>query len=190
MTDKIKFSEFPLSYRLSQGSIFLGLFSTYGALKTFTAKILPQMQTAIAILVGSVILFGLVVSNYTIIRYPYLSLVATDDYFLQSFPNNKSCLYTTLKMTAIVTVFVLGFSICLDGLTLRELPFVIYLVLMFGFLVFLTFAYEPVTHPTVATFIRTTLGVGVIFFPVFLPALIIGSWRCQSLLDQMELELD
>ena len=190
MSDKIQFSEFPLSYRLSQGSIFLALFSTYAILKAIAANLPPPARTVIVSLVLSAILFGLVVSSYTIIRYPYLSLVSTDDYFLKAFPTSSSCLYTTLKLTAILTVAMLAFSSCIDGLQVRELPVFFYMLLMLAFLIFLTFVYDPLAHPTISTYIRTTLGIGIIFFPIFLPILLIASWRCRSMLDQAELDLD
>ncbi len=190
MSDKIQFSDFPLSYRLSQGSIFLALFSTYASLKIFTANLPPPARTIVVSLVGMTILFGLIVSSYTIIRYPYLSLVSTDDYYLKVFPSSRSCLYTTLKITAILTVAVLAFSFCVDGLTVQELPWLFYMLLLLGFLIYLTFQYDPIEHPTVSTFIRTTLGIGIIVFPIFLPVLIIASWRCRTMLNHAELDLD
>ena len=53
-------------------------------------------------------------------------------------------------------------------------------------MIFLTFKYDPVTHPTVATYIRSTIGIGVLLFPIFIPALIVGGIRCRRLLEAQE----
>jgi hypothetical protein len=54
------------------------------------------------------------------------------------------------------------------------------------FVLFLLFKYNRFDHPTVATLLRCSMGLGVLFFPLFLPAVIIGSGRAKSLLAEAQ----
>ena len=57
---------------------------------------------------------------------------------------------------------------------------------MLGFLLFLTFGYSPERYPAVATYLRATAGVGLVFFPLFIPALIVGTIRANQILDEAD----
>ena len=190
MSSDIEFKEFPLSYRLSQGSIFLAFFSCFATLKIPLAKMPGPARQAFVSLVLFVIVFGLIVSSYTVIRYPYLSLLSTEDYFLKVFPNSSSRLFKTCKILAIAVIAFVILTLSIDGLKPREIFPLLYLTAMLGFLIYLTFFYDPIEHPTIATFIRTTLGIGIVVFPIFVPILAIAMIRCQSLLDRADIDLD
>ena len=56
-------------------------------------------------------------------------------------------------------------------------------------MLFLLVRYNLIAHPTIATFVRVTIGFGVLLFPVYIPALMIGSMRCERLLAKTEIQL-
>jgi hypothetical protein len=70
-----------------------------------------------------------------------------------------------------------------DRLATGNLLWFVYLGFMFGFCMFMAFVYDPVQHPTLATLARATLGMGLLLFPIFLPIVMIGSFRMRRLLD-------
>jgi hypothetical protein len=136
---------------------------------------------------GAVIVCSsLILSNYVVARYPFLSLVEPEDgdYFSKYFSAAGGCLYKLLKFVGIlVTVVALGslFSLGIDSV--YRVLVVAYLMVMLGFLIFFNFVYDSIKHPTVTTLIRATLGLGIVLFPFFIPSLVIGSLRCKLLLD-------
>jgi len=76
-------------------------------------------------------------------------------------------------------------SITLHGFSDEWAYFVFgYSSILLAFMIFYATTFRPQTHPTIATFIRATLGLGVVLFPLYIPALIIGSARCKVLLDE------
>lgn len=54
------------------------------------------------------------------------------------------------------------------------------------FMLILAFLYSPSRHPIVATFIRSTFGLGIKLTPIFLPVLIFATFRCLRMLDEFE----
>jgi hypothetical protein len=154
----------------------------------FSQNALPMVKIVAGAVIGLMVLVSLAVSCYVVIRYPYLSLVPTSDkdHFAKHFSLSGTWLYKVLKLLAVAATAVLIVSIIALGVDdLRKVLTLIYGIIMFGFLIFLTFVYDPVSHPTVATFIRATLGIGILLFPIFLPAVLIGSLRCRWLLDDV-----
>ena len=129
---------------------------------------------------------SLCVSFYVIVRYPFLSLVdpSGGEHFMKYFGSSGGPVYRILKIAALAVISIVIISLLVDGKNnLQESLKLVYFVVMFGFLTFMTFFYRPVSYPTITTFIRATLGVGVLLFPIFVPALIVGSIRCKRLLD-------
>ena len=53
---------------------------------------------------------------------------------------------------------------------------------------FLVFRFDKVRHPTIATFIRSTLGIGIVFYPMYVFTIAIGAWRCHRLLEVQAIE--
>jgi hypothetical protein len=134
---------------------------------------------------------SLCVSFYVIVRYPFLSLVEPSggDHFMEYFGSSRSGVYRILKIAALAVILIVIISLLVDGKNnLQEFLKLVYFVVMFWFLIFMTFHYKPVSYPTIATFIRATLGVGVLLFPIFIPALIVGSIRCKRLLDNASID--
>jgi hypothetical protein len=57
------------------------------------------------------------------------------------------------------------------------------------FVLFVLFRYNRFDHPAVATLLRCSMGLGILLFPLFLPAIVIGSQRAKRLLNQAQEEL-
>ncbi len=142
--------------------------------------------------IGCIVLFSLATSYYVIIRYPYLSLIPTQDGDELDRQRVSPTLVRVLKVLSL-----LAFALCFLALAsqlwmngpknLAQLIAVPYCGIMAVFVSYLTWFYDPIAHPTVATFFRATLGIGVVFVPLFIPALIIGSLRCRTMLAQADM---
>lgn len=186
----MEFKDFPLSYRISQGGIALALVLLMFSRAALNQNAPMNVRIVVGSILGAIVLFSLLVSYYVIVRYPYLSLVQTsDDHFTKHFSMSGTWLYSLLKVLSTLVVLVLMISIVLQGVNdMKKTLVLIYLMIMFGFLNFMTFKYNPVDHPTISTFVRATLGVGVLLFPFFIPAIFLGSVRCSQLLDAAENE--
>lgn len=184
----LEFKDLPASYRFSQGGIALAMVLLTFSTTAFSQNAPQIVKTIAGSILGLIVLASLTVSYYVIVRYPYLSLVPTqdDDHFAKHFSLSGSWLYTLLKYLALMTILVLLISLVLNGIDdLKKTLILVYVMIMLGFLTFLTFRYDPIRHPTIATFIRATLGIGVLLFPLFLPAVAIGSMRCSQLLEDV-----
>lgn len=182
----IEFKDFPMSYRFSQGGIALALVLLTFSRAAFSENSPPIVKIVAGSILGLIVLVSLAVSYYVIIRYPYLSLVQTSDkdYFAKHFSMSGTWLFKLIKALAVAVTAIMIVSIITGGVDeMRKVLVLIYMLIMFAFLIFLTFIYDPDSHPTIATFIRATLGIGVLLFPLFLPAVLIGSLRCRWLLD-------
>jgi len=147
---------------------------------------LPEnLQVSVGNAIYLIAAISLCVSFYVIVRYPLLSLFEPSggDQFKKYFASSGGRVYKILKIAALAAVLIVIISMLLDGKNnLQESLKLVYFVAMFGCLIFMTFIYKPASHPAVATFIRATLGVGVLVFPIFIPALIVGSIRYKRLL--------
>ena len=183
----INFKEFPLSYRISQSGIVLAIAGGFIAAKFVRQNMPPIIAIVVGSVIGSIVLGSLIVSQYVIIRYPFLSLIETkDDYFAKQI-SAGSRLYPILRwITMLMLVLIIGTMFLQPIRDFRPVIVIVYGIFMLGFLMFMTFKYDPVTHPTVATYIRSTIGIGILLFPLFLPALIVGSFRCRRLLEAQE----
>lgn len=184
----IEFKDLPPSYRLSQGGIALALALAIFARAAFSQNTPLVVKIVAGSILGLIVLASLTLSCYVVIRYPYLSLVPTsdEDHFAKHFSLSGTWLYKTLKVLALAATAIMIVAIITGGVdNVGKLITLIYLAIMLGFLIFLSFIYDPVSHPTMATFIRATMGIGVLLFPLFIPALAIGSLRCRWLLEDI-----
>lgn len=194
--DAPKFKDFPLSYRLSQKAMIAATATLAFSSKLAMGKWPPFAQVVLATVVGFIVVVALVAASYVVIRYPFLSLVhASDgDVFSQQFKSKS--LLRVAKVTALLTVtslFVSLVFLCLSKANVGPgaICSLVYFTFLLGFTLFLCFFYEADRHPTVATFIRSTLGIGIVLAPLFLPVLAIGSLRCRRLLfSAMEQRFD
>jgi hypothetical protein len=94
------------------------------------------------------------------------------------------------KFVGLCTAIGLGISLYLplaDGrITGIEILWMIYASLVLVFVLFLLLRYNRFDHPTVATLLRSSMGLGILFFPLFLPAVIVGSGRAKRLLGEAQ----
>ena len=148
----------------------------------------PALQIVTWTIVAGIAGLSVSMSCYVVIRYPYISLVSTsdEDTFSKQFVSKRLMFVAKLILpiglfrfcVLTTTAFFNG-----DGFQIVRAAVMAYFYIQFVFTLFLCFWYDPVTHPTVATFIRATLGIGLILVPLLLPVLFIGSIRCKHLLD-------
>lgn len=180
-----RFQEFPRSYRWSQ--IGIGLALTASAIGGTAFQQCPEKIKIVAVsILGAMVVVCLLISHYVIIRYPYISLVESEDgdMFSRHFPTAGSALYLILKAVGLMLPLTLMVGCWATGFQNAASKFIfVYCLFLFFFLVHFTFFYNSLKHPTIATFIRSTLGLGIPLYPLYGLTIAIGSWRCRSLLD-------
>ena len=182
----LDFSEFPASYRLSQGAIGLASCLALFARAIFRPNVPPLVSGIFGFALLSIVAVGLLSSVYVIIRYPFLSLVepADGDQFTKHFGMHP-IVYKILSCLAILVILFLMFTIVFLGINgERSILFLCYLAVTLAFLIFHAFFYTSVQYPTVATFLRSTVGLGVLLLPLYLPVILLGAIRCRRLLNQ------
>lgn len=188
---EMQFKDLPLSYRIAQGGIAGCLFAWLTIAKSGFHKWPENVKWIVVGIVVAIAILSLIVASYVIVRYPYLSLVPANDFFAA---NTSQSIKPLGRVLGCLSLFVLTmlFVVCVlsiagvmvGGLKGNQLVVaVIYLPLMIGFVGFLTIFYSLEKYPVIATFIHVTLGIGILFFPLYLPAIFIGSVRCKALLD-------
>ncbi len=183
-SEKLAFADLPISYRMSQGSMILALVVLWLWKKLALLNVLKWVVIPI---VAAVVLFALSTAAYVVIRYPYISLVETHDGDIYSEQVNSRGLITFLKIVSLIgfgVSFLFALTTVLNpvNLTTVQLLWFVYVGFMFVFCGFMTFFYDPVQHATIATLARSTFGLGLVLFPIFLPIVIIGSFRMRRLL--------
>lgn len=186
------YKSLPLSYRISQSGIAFALLSTVSLSSFFRAPVPLPFRIFLGVVLAGIIVTSLLTSYYVIIRYPFLSLVQTKDPdpFARHFSSADGRLYFFLKLLTMVCILVSLPLTVMKGLdTLPSILLFCDTLFVLGFLIFFTFWYQPIRHPTVSTFVRSTLGLGIPLFPLFLPAIWIGSLRCSKMLEHAAAEL-
>jgi hypothetical protein len=143
-------------------------------------------QIVAGTLIALIAVVSFAVTTYVLLRYPYLSLVETadKDFFQQQL--QSPALIKLFKYVALAGLLVV-FSIMLQKIWkgddhLQNVSILAYTICMLLVVTFFIFVYDPITYPTTATFIRCTLGIGILFLPLFVPILIVGGIRCRRLL--------
>ena len=182
------FEDLPFSYRLSQRAMLAAV----ATLLYSTSLAVPRWpilgEWLFGATVAGIAAFALTISSYVVIRYPYLSLVQTRDGDIFSAQFTSKVLARITKTVGFLTLLVL--LAVLAGVTAVkgianpwQVVALAYVFILFLFVAYLCFVYDPNAHPTIATFIRSTLGLGIVLMPLFIPVLIVGSHRCRRLLD-------
>ncbi len=182
----VEFEDFPRSYRFCQGCIVTVLVLATSLTSAYIGNVPRFIKIGFGCMLGAVVVASLVVCTYVVVRYPYLSLLqpVDGDYLDRRTTRNTRVLVSVLKLLALVFCITAVILIPRNGFcTPPSVLAFCYFLVMIPFLTFLTFIYRPILHPTIATFIRATLGIGVIFFPVYIPILALGSIRCRRLLN-------
>ncbi|MEL6109405.1 MAG: hypothetical protein AAFU85_25640 [Planctomycetota bacterium] len=186
------FDDLPFSYRLSQRAMAAAaVIAIFGGRAIAAPRRPAAVRWGLAAVIGACALFSLITSCYVVIRYPYLSLVQTadGDIFSKQFTSKTVARLTkAVGLTAITIVLMALIGIALNkGVTDWVHGIALwYVSTLFLFVVYLCFFHDPELHPTVATFVRSTLGLGILLFPVLFPVLMIGSLRCKQLLESQE----
>jgi hypothetical protein len=180
------YKEFPASIRWAQRSFLLALAIPIVFRSALRGKV-RWMLFAVWGASAACGLFGLLMTYYAVIRYPYMGLVdaADGDLYAKYIESKSKVLFGFLKVVGLIGGVLLLIAPWGDGkLTPGEGLLLLYVVPVVGFMVFLVFRYSRLDHPTVATLLRCSMGLGVLLFPFFIPALILGSMRGKALLDQ------
>jgi glucan phosphoethanolaminetransferase (alkaline phosphatase superfamily) len=186
------FGEFPLSIRLAQRSILVAIAIPI-VLRTMLRARFGWLQIAIGAASGICALVGLIATYYAVIRYPYMGLVdASDgDLFSKYVESQKKWVLNLAKGVGIVVAISAIVARLWDGqINALDLAIALYAASILVFLVFLAFFYDRADNPTVATFLRCSMGLGIFLYPLFIPALIIGSMRVNVLLDEAILKME
>ncbi|MDE0937512.1 MAG: hypothetical protein OSA89_16475 [Mariniblastus sp.] len=185
---KIEFSEFPTSYFFAQRSIAAALACSIFVRPFFGPNAPPLARNPAGMIFILVMIVALLASFYVIVRYPFISLVepADGDEFSKNYGRNP-IVYKVVNCLAILTIAMILVGMIVGGIHDSRLGWTLaYAVPLLSFLLFHLFCYDPVRHPTVGTFLRSTLGIGVLLLPLYLPAILIGSYRCGKLLDRFD----
>ncbi len=187
----IQFKDLPASYRWSQSTMLASVATLFFA-RHLPFQLFPNgVQIAIWVTVSGIASLAVLTACYVVIRYPYISLVPTSDQDVFSKQFVSPRLLYVAKFVFVLGI--LGFAVLMagklfdsNGFQIKQAALLLYFCVLFLFTLFLCFWYQPLRHPTVATFIRATLGIGLVLAPVILPILMIGSIRCRRLLDAEE----
>jgi hypothetical protein len=183
----ISYQQLPLAYRLSQWSMG-GVLLIIVVVRRLAMPQWPMVaKWSVLSVTGCIFVFALGAASYVVIRYPYLSLIQLRDEDKHSAFFSSPTIARLICWLGLLTLFLFtGMAVGIAAREGGENPILIiaaiYAVVLFLFVLFLCVRYDPVRHPTIATFIRSTLGVGVLVVPLFIPILIIATLRCRRLL--------
>jgi len=154
----------------------------------FLGNGIPPWLWPILILIWTPGALGLLVSFYSIARYPYLSM-ATDggDRIISS---SRSPIWTLLGVVFYLIAPLQLLVALANSNSLWEFFGFTYLSLVLFFAGFLMANYRRERHITIATFLELTFRVGVVLFPLYIPAILIGSIRCRQFSNSINREAD
>jgi hypothetical protein len=190
LVDRTKlFREFPLSVRIAQRSWLTALAIPILSLRILTKIKVPWVVQTILGIAGLCGVVGFVATCWVVVRYPFIGMVDAADGDLYANYVEKTSMILK-KFVGLCTAIGLGISLYLplaDGrITGIEILWMIYASLVLVFVLFLLLRYNRFDHPTVATLLRSSMGLGILFFPLFLPAVIVGSGRAKRLLGEAQ----
>jgi len=186
------YREFPLSVRIAQRSWLTALAIPVLSMRILAKIKIPWVLQTIFGVTGLVALVGFVATCWVIVRYPYIGMIDAADGDLYAKYIEKVSLFVK-KLVGICVAIILGvalYSPMRDGnINGLELLWLLYGACTMIFLLFVLIKFNRFDHPTVATLLRCTMGLGILLFPLFLPALIVGSQRAKRLLGQAQDQL-
>ena len=183
------FREFPLSVRIAQRSWVTAVTIPLVMLQVIARMKVPWVAQSIFGISGLFALVGYVSTCWVLVRYPYIGMVDSSDGDLYSkYVDQLGALVK--KLLGLCAVVCLCFALVAplrDGkLTGLEVLWLLYGGSTLLFLLFILFRFNRFDHPAVATLLRCTLGFGIPLFPLFVPALLVGSQRAKRLLDEAQ----
>lgn len=195
-SDTKMFGEFPLSIRIAQRSIVVAILIPI-ILRAFLRQRgqvkIPWMQFAVGAASGVCAAVGCIATYYAVIRYPYMGLVdAADGDLYSKYVGSKRRWVQVAAILACLAIAAAGImGPMADGRVIGwEWLVIFYSSAVFFFVIFLIFYYDRADHPAIATFLRCSMGLGILLFPLFIPAILIGSMRVNTLLDEAMLKME
>jgi hypothetical protein len=184
-----QFREFPLSIRVAQRSWITAVAIPLLLLRVIAKMKIPWVVQSIFGVSGLFALIGYVSTCWVLVRYPYIGMVDSSDGDLYSKYVDQLGAFVKklLGLCAVVCLVFALFAPLRDGtLTGLEILWLLYGGSTLLFLLFILFRFNRFDHPAVATLLRCTLGFGIPLFPLFVPALLVGSQRAKRLLDEAQ----
>ncbi|WP_171188748.1 hypothetical protein [Alienimonas chondri] len=126
---------------------------------------------------------GLLLSFYCAVRYPYLSLATADaPREIRTGQGIFIPLGWTISLLGLILVWIVAMNFewppRAEALKAAVLIYVAVLLFVVGFLLA---NYRPKKHPTVASWLMMTGGLGVLLGPLYLPFLFAGSRRLKRI---------
>ena len=182
------FREFPLSVRIAQRSWVTAVTIPLVMLQVIARMKVPWVAQSIFGISGLFALVGYVSTCWVLVRYPYIGMVDSSDGDLYSkYVGPLGRVPKILGTCAVVCVCIALIALSQKGkLTGIEILWILYCGSTLLFLLFILFRFNRFDHPAVATLLRCTLGFGIPLFPLFVPALLVGSQRAKRLLDEAQ----
>jgi len=182
------FREFPLSVRIAQRSWVTAVTIPLVMLQVIARMKVPWVAQSIFGISGLFVLVGYVSTCWVLVRYPYIGMVDSSDgdlysKYLGPLGRVPQILGTCAVVCLCIALIVLSQKGKLTGL---EVLWLLYSGSTLLFLLFILFRFNRFDHPAVATLLRCTLGFGIPLFPLFVPALLVGSQRAKRLLDEAQ----
>ena len=183
-----RFREFPLSVRIAQRSWITAVAIPLVMLQVIAKMKVPWVAQSIFGISGLFALVGYVSTCWVLVRYPYIGMVDSSDGDLYSkYVGPLGRVPKILGTCAVVCLCIALIALSQKGkLTGLEILWILYGGSTLLFLLFILFRFNRFDHPAVATLLRCTLGFGIPLFPLFVPALLIGSQRAKRLLDEAQ----
>ncbi len=186
-----QYKELPISFRIAQRSMLIALISGLYRLSHGLANGIAVLRSAFLIFLAACISSAMLAMYYVVIRYPFLGILyATDgDLFHRNYRSTRSTriLIRVLNCVAIIMFVLLPVGLLSKPVfSIFDAALCVYSIILVAFLWFLAFRYDRISHPTIATYIRASFGIGIVLFPLFIPAIVAGSLRCSSMLKRIE----
>ncbi|MCY2997199.1 MAG: hypothetical protein NT168_03740 [Planctomycetota bacterium] len=183
-----RFREFPLSVRIAQRSWITAVTIPLVMLQVIARMKVPWVAQSIFGISGLFALVGYVSTCWVLVRYPYIGMVDSSDGDLYSkYVGPLGRVPKILGTCAVVCLCIALIALSQKGkLTGIEILWILYCGSTLLFLLFILFRFNRLDHPAVATLLRCTLGFGIPLFPLFVPALLVGSQRAKRLLDEAQ----
>ena len=183
-----KFREFPLSVRVAQRSWITAVAIPLLLIRVIAKMKIPWVAQSIFGVSGLFALIGYVSTCWVLVRYPYIGMVDSSDGDLYSkYVGPLGRVPKILGTCAVVCLCIALIALSQKGkLTGIEILWILYCGSTLLFLLFILFRFNRFDHPAVATLLRCTLGFGIPLFPLFVPALLVGSQRAKRLLDEAQ----
>ena len=183
-----RFREFPLSVRIAQRSWITAVAIPLLLIRVIAKMKIPWVVQSIFGISGLFALVGYVSTCWVLVRYPYIGMVDSSDGDLYSkYVGPLGRVPKILGTFAVVCLCIALIALSQKGkLTGLEILWILYCGSTLLFLLFILFRFNRFDHPAVATLLRCTLGFGIPLFPLFVPALLIGSQRAKRLLDEAQ----